>query len=462
MSSVKGNGLELDVTIFWSKSGERSALAQKNLPLEGDLLIGEDSACHLTVPSTALCGATSHPLLSTVNGVTTVTPPAGATVFVNRMLHAGASFTLTPGMSADVTIGDFVVALSISAAEAKPAHDVGRVLRRSAIGTILGSAFVHASIFASLALFMPSLSEASIEDVNRDQLETMKHYLTSSAAAEAETKPETAANDSATGAQTLPSTTDKGGTTGTETPKDQGHWAAQGTASKEDASLARDHALAEASDFGMLRLLDSTTDTKAPVVPWGTVMLGADRESHLGNLWGGDMGDMFGTTVALSDGPRCTGARCSHGVDVKDVGVLTAKTVAQCSGDHCDAGGVDHGRPQRGHETKTPGWRPDPNFTTNGHLDAEVIRRAVRLNEGKMLSCYADGIRKNPGLEGRVEVRFVIGRDGSVTVAQDGAGSDLPDSAVRACVVQSFYSIGFSAPKDGTVRVTYPFTFSPQ
>jgi hypothetical protein len=453
MSSVKANGLELDVTIFWSKGGDRSALTQKSLPLEGELAVGEDTA--LTIP-----GLAKHTLVSTVGSVTTVTPPAGATVFVDRLMHTGP-FTLTAGQTADVTIGDFVVALGVSAAEAKPAADLRGAVRRSALGTILGSAFVHASIFASMAFFMPSLSEASMEDVNRDQIATMKQYLASSAAAEQDAKPETAQNDGS-GAETTPSTKDPGGQTGDATVKDTGKkWAAQGDARPEDQKLARDHALAEASDFGLLQML-GTTDPKAPTVPWGTVMLGANKESKLGNLWGGDIGDALGTTYALSDGPNCTGPDCSHGVDLKDVGNLTSRTLSHCAGDHCDASGVDHGGPvPRGHQTSAPKLRPDPAISTNGHIDPEVIRRTVRQNEGRMIGCYTDGLRKNPGLEGRVAVKFVIGRDGSVTMAQDGA-SDLPDPAVRACVVQSFYQMSFAPPKDGTVRVTYPFTFSPQ
>src|SRR6185369_7283218 len=153
--------------------------------------------------------------------------------------------------------------------------------------------------------------------------------------------------------------------------------------------------------FGMLQLL-GTTDTKAPVVPWGTVMLGADKESRLGNLWGGDIGDSFGTTIALSDGPNCTGANCSHGVDQTGITDLTQKTLSRCTGEHCDGIGNGTGRPPGTHEAKAPGWRPEPNFTTNGQLDAEIIRRTVRQNSGRMVGCYADGLRTNPGLAGRV------------------------------------------------------------
>jgi 2-polyprenyl-6-methoxyphenol hydroxylase-like FAD-dependent oxidoreductase len=74
--------------------------------------------------------------------------------------------------------------------------------------------------------------------------------------------------------------------------------------------------------------------------------------------------------------------------------------------------------------------------------------------------CYEDGLRKNPNLEGRVEARFVIGRDGAVSNVRNGA-SDLPDSKVVSCVVGTYYGLSFPPPTDGIVTVSYPIFFSP-
>ena len=90
-----------------------------------------------------------------------------------------------------------------------------------------------------------------------------------------------------------------------------------------------------------------------------------------------------------------------------------------------------------------------------GHLPPEVIQRVVRQNHGRMRACYQEGLVKNPGLGGRVSVRFVIARDGSVPHASN-AGSDLPDTQVTACVVRAFYGLSFPAPEGGIVTVTYP------
>ncbi len=58
------------------------------------------------------------------------------------------------------------------------------------------------------------------------------------------------------------------------------------------------------------------------------------------------------------------------------------------------------------------------------------------------LPCYADGLRKNPALQGRVTTRFTIDQTGSVSAAQDG-GSDLPDQDVVQCVVRAYGNMSY-------------------
>lgn len=100
-------------------------------------------------------------------------------------------------------------------------------------------------------------------------------------------------------------------------------------------------------------------------------------------------------------------------------------------------------------------------MTTNGHLPPEVIQRIVRQNFGRFTFCYQNGLKANPNLEGRVTVKFVIGRDGAVQLAADG-GSDIPDAGVKQCVVSSFTGLSFPAPDNGLVTVIYPLMFTPQ
>ena len=96
---------------------------------------------------------------------------------------------------------------------------------------------------------------------------------------------------------------------------------------------------------------------------------------------------------------------------------------------------------------------------------AELASLPPELGRGiydKMLNDLAERpkMRNNPSLSGRVAVRFVVGRDGSVSSVGNG-GSDLPDGGVVSCVVNSFRGLSFPAPDDGIVTVGYAKQFSP-
>jgi hypothetical protein len=58
-------------------------------------------------------------------------------------------------------------------------------------------------------------------------------------------------------------------------------------------------------------------------------------------------------------------------------------------------------------------------------------------------------------------VKFVIDRGGAVALATDG-GSDIPDDAVRRCVITAFSNLSFPAPESGMLTVAYPIVFSPE
>jgi hypothetical protein len=96
----------------------------------------------------------------------------------------------------------------------------------------------------------------------------------------------------------------------------------------------------------------------------------------------------------------------------------------------------------------------------SGRLPPEVVYRIVRQNFGRFRLCYENGLRNNPNLQGRVAVRFVIGRDGVTSNVSNG-GSDMPDSGVISCVVRGFYGLSFPQPEGGIVTVVVPLNFSP-
>jgi len=98
--------------------------------------------------------------------------------------------------------------------------------------------------------------------------------------------------------------------------------------------------------------------------------------------------------------------------------------------------------------------------TVTGQLAADAIDRVVRSNLDAFRLCYAEGLRDNRDLQGRVTAKFVIDANGVVAMMADG-GSDLPHAGVVECVVQAFGRLSFPPPQAGTVTVSYPLIFNP-
>jgi hypothetical protein len=121
--------------------------------------------------------------------------------------------------------------------------------------------------------------------------------------------------------------------------------------------------------------------------------------------------------------------------------------------------GNGHGRLGGAHMARAPSLREGA-VTVNGRLPPEVIQRIVRQNFGRFRLCYTEGVRSNPSLQGRVAVKFVIDRSGSVSFSAD-AGSDLPDPSVVSCIVRGFGNLSFPQPEGGMVTVVFPMIFNP-
>ena len=100
-------------------------------------------------------------------------------------------------------------------------------------------------------------------------------------------------------------------------------------------------------------------------------------------------------------------------------------------------------------------------ISIRGRALPDVVKRILRRNHGRTRACYEEGLRANPNLMGRVNVRFVIGRDGAISNVESG-GSDLPDGGVIACILRGFHGLSFPAPAAGIATVVYPISLSPR
>ncbi len=278
--------------------------------------------------------------------------------------------------------------------------------------------------------------------------------------------------------QVLENADNKEGGTGTRAKGEEGsmgnpntsnkRYAVQGPSDNPDPHVARQAALAEAQEFGMIGLMNTGAggDTTA-AAPQAAASATApapeappedkptDSLSGKGNMWGADVGEAMGSGGLGLQKTGEGGGGKGDGTGLGDIGML-----GHGAGTGTGQGfGSGHGRLGGAHKTTAPSVRMGAT-SVSGRLPPEVIQRIVRQNYGRFRLCYEQGLTRNPNLEGRVSVRFVIDRQGGVTNVGNG-GSDLPDSQVVSCVQSAFFGLSFPQPEGGIVTVVYPILLSP-
>ena len=320
------------------------------------------------------------------------------------------------------------------------------------------SLLLHLGLVSACAFFMPRTAGDEAEDIDRDRILLMQRMLDAKAAEEQERKPvdgSTAGAEPSGGGASAPGSA---GTMGATTPTTHhGQYAIAKTT--DDPQLARERALNDAKSFAeAIALLSSprSADPNVPVATWGAeVASGSDTQNVLGALYDSSIGEAQGTDGLSLSGTGEGGDGHSHGIGLGEFGGLSHGFGPG------GPGGVGHGSGVvRGtYHPKSIGLHEGVP-AVNGRLPREIIQRIVRQNFGRFRLCYENGLRGNPGLEGRVEVKFVIDRAGAVSLAADG-GSALPNQEVVQCVVRGFRDLSFPAPEGGMVTVNYPIALSP-
>jgi hypothetical protein len=96
-----------------------------------------------------------------------------------------------------------------------------------------------------------------------------------------------------------------------------------------------------------------------------------------------------------------------------------------------------------------------------GALDKSLIDAVIKRNMNQIRYCYQRELTKNPNLGGKIVVKFVIAKDGTVSSATTKA-STMGSPAVENCINGRFMRFKFPEPKGGgIVIVSYPFIFAP-
>jgi len=441
--------------------------------------MGKNVSCDFFIPSEKL-GTTRMPVVTGDVGSVYLILPPGAKGHIDvpgqpRMtldeartraqpsaeVSGGHQLPLAGGAKARVELNGFVFQVAAVNAGKPLKHGVGVGMDWSVLMYFGLSFLAHAGIIAAMAFFVPPLGLTDDEDIDKDQLYLIQQYLKSAAEREQEEKEAETVEDNADNKEGGTGTRAKGeeGSMGNPTSKATNkRYAVQGPKDNPDPHIARQAALREAQEFGMIGLLNTGAagDPNAPTAPWGRdTSLGMDDISARGNMWGDEIGDAFGAGGLGLSGIGEGGGGRGEGIGLGNIG-----TLGHGAGTGTGQGfGAGSGRLGGSHKTRAPKVRMGAT-TVSGRLPPEVIQRIVRQNYGRFRMCYEQGLARNPNLEGRVSARFVIGRDGSVSNVGNG-GSDLPDSGVVGCVIQAFYGLSFPQPEGGIVTVVYPIMFAP-
>ena len=92
-----------------------------------------------------------------------------------------------------------------------------------------------------------------------------------------------------------------------------------------------------------------------------------------------------------------------------------------------------------------------------GGLDRNEIAAVIQRHISEVRFCYEQGLQQKPKLSGRLSMDFMIGPNGSVSVAKVN-NSSLDHVPVENCIRNRLRTWNFPKPDGGvTVKVTYPF-----
>jgi hypothetical protein len=92
-----------------------------------------------------------------------------------------------------------------------------------------------------------------------------------------------------------------------------------------------------------------------------------------------------------------------------------------------------------------------------GGLDKNEIAAVIQRHLGEVRYCYEQGLQQKPNLAGRVSMKFIIGANGKVSIA-NVSSSNLGSPSVEGCIRDRLKTWLFPQPRGGVnVKVSYPF-----
>jgi hypothetical protein len=95
---------------------------------------------------------------------------------------------------------------------------------------------------------------------------------------------------------------------------------------------------------------------------------------------------------------------------------------------------------------------------------AKDIQTIVAVRREEARACYDKALEKHPGIEGDIDIKWVIDPDGNVTEASvDTTKSQILEPSVGNCIIEIIKKIKFAPSQKGyETRAHYPFNFHPR
>lgn len=319
---------------------------------------------------------------------------------------------------------------------------------RALVLTLLLSFFLHGAIIGLLTL-MPS----GYDDFGSDEFSIPDRYMqvmVEEVVPEEEEMPDWMEADTDEAADEGAIEAGEEGRAGDETAEDTGNRGELGNpdGSTEVSELARAEAREEALNTGALSALAAA----GPGSMFGdSAGMYADVVA-IGNAEGSQIGASYGTGgLGQYGGGMSTGSAVAGG---RGFGVGPMALRGRSSGDSVGRQLRDVSDRDVRQVSVAPGTP-----AVEGQLDRSIIERVIRQHRREIRACYEAELQRDPDLEGRIVVSFVIDPSGGVARASIGS-STMNNGGVESCITTRVRRWRFPEPRGGgIVRVNYPFSF---
>ncbi len=178
--------------------------------------------------------------------------------------------------------------------------------------------------------------------------------------------------------------------------------------------------------------------------------LGGDLKGAIGNMFGPVVGDSYGL-----GGLGLKGTGSGGGGQGETIGIGGVGTKGRGGG----LGSYGSGVGGLGKKSDRDVSIQAGTAAVVGSIDKELIRRVIQEHASQIRYCYEQELTRDPKLEGKVSIRWVINADGHVQGAQvDGGATTMQNAQVQRCMMDRIASWEFPKPKGGGIAViTYPW-----